>query len=187
MNLNKNNILSYWIKRTEKYKDRAVGYKPYEKNKFISRYINANYKTLDYGCGIGACSINFNNYLGVDIMKDLVNFAKVKYPDKNFLVLKDLYLPEKLDFDFEQFFTATVLQHNPDDVVKKIFESVVKLKSKNITFSLYENSESNAKHMKARDSKDYVDLLNEYFDIRGYVFYKHVIFNAEHTLTIIKT
>jgi len=184
--LEKKQVLEYWIKRTKKYKERAVGYRPYEKNKFIMEHIDTSYKTLDYGCGTGACSFNFKNYLGVDIMESLVNFAKEKYPDKNFLVLEDLCLPEKLNFDFEQFFTATVLQHNPDDVVREIFESVAQLKSENIIFSLYENSQSNANHMKARDSKDYVNLLNKYFNIQDYTFYKHKIFNAEHTLTIIK-
>ena len=184
--LKKEQILEYWTKRTNKYKERAVGYKPYEKNKFIFQYINTACRTLDYGCGIGVAASNFVNYLGVDIIEYLIETAKKENPDKNFLLLSDLCLSKTLNFDFEQFFTATVLQHNPDDVVKEIFKSVTRLKSKNITFSLYENSQTNAKHIKARDSKDYVNLLKEYFNIQGYTFYKHEIFNAEHTLTIVK-
>ena len=186
-NVTKKQILNYWSHRTLKYKERAVGYRPSEKLKFLFQYINTNYKTLDYGCGIGVCACKFINYLGVDIMEDLVKAAKEKNPSKDFAILSDLCLPEKIDFDFEQFFTATVLQHNPDDVVKDIFKSVSELKNKGVVFSLYENCQTNAQHMQARTSEDYVALLKNYFYIVSYVSYTHTIFNAEHCLTIIKT
>ena len=96
-------------------------------------------------------------------------------------------LPEKLEFDFDQFFTSTVLQHNPDEVVRGILESVAKIKSKNIVFSFYENMQTNAKHIVARSSERYVELVKEYFVVENYISYKHRIFNSEHALTIIKT
>ena len=53
MNLTNKTIFDYWNKRTAKYKERAVGYKPYQKNEFLRQYVNPSYSTLDYGCGIG--------------------------------------------------------------------------------------------------------------------------------------
>ena len=181
-------ILDYWNKRVKKYDKEAVGYRPYEKNKFLVQYVNPNYKTLDYGCGIGATSSIFkSDYLGVDIIERLIIVAREKNPDKSFLVLNDLCLPEKLEFNFDQFFTSTVWQHNPDDVVQTILESIAKIKSKNIVFSLYENMQTNAKHIVARSPERYVELVEKHFIVKNYISYKHKIFNSKHALTIIKT
>ena len=184
--LTKDQIYKYWENRTKQFKEKAVDYKPHEKKKFIFQHLSTTFNTLDYGCGIGIAASNFQSYLGMDIIPDLLKHARRKNPSKDFRLLEDICLPETLDFDIKQFFTATVLQHNPDDVVKEIFQSVANLKPNDIIFCLYENSQTNANHMIARNDKDYVNLLSEYFDIIDYVSYKHSIFKSEHTLTIVK-
>lgn len=196
MILTEQELKDYWKHRAQKNKERSVGFRNrpldkqkleyVEKKKFIFKYCPKSYITLDYGCGVGRYAGEFSNYLGVDITKELLDIAKKQHPKKDFLLLQELCLPEKLEFDFELFLTATVLQHNPDDVVKKIFESVAKLKPSNILFCLYENSQVVTHHVQARNSEDYVALVSNYFEIKGYASYKHKVHNEEHILTLIR-
>jgi SAM-dependent methyltransferase len=194
--LEKDRVKKFWDKRARADRAKAVGLKGQsfeeqtaehlEKEKFIFQHCPKNYITLDYGCGIGRCSDNFENYLGVDASEEILNIAKEMHPDKNYLLLQEPWLPKELDFDFELFFTTTVLQHNSDEVVREIFRSVANLKKKNFFFSLYENAENSTHHLKARNSRYYIKLLKEHFEILDYKSYEHKAHNVSHILTFVR-
>lgn len=179
-----NNIEEYWDNRYNKQGFLTVGnyqnlkeqdqeYK--EKQDFIFTHCPTNLRTLDYGCGVGRYSRFFDYYIGIDITKKAIELAKQYNPDAQF------YNTDKINFEFELFFTATVLQHCSDKIVNDIFNKISD--RKNITLCLYENStKGESEHVKGRDSYDF-----GYFKIIEYKKYKHVIHNEEHTLHLIKT
>jgi ubiquinone/menaquinone biosynthesis C-methylase UbiE len=51
----------------------------------FNRFIPADAKVLDAGCGYGRWATNFSNYTGVDFSPDFVAWAKREHPDKEFM------------------------------------------------------------------------------------------------------
>lgn len=90
---------------------------------------------LDVGCGNGMDASRYKSeqYLGVDISKELVNVAKEKYPDHKFLVGEAKCILHKLkeegnNFDFA--ICKAVLEHVPsEEEALGIFKSMVDVSS----------------------------------------------------------
>lgn len=76
-------------------------------------------EVLDLGCGSGSLSPLFSKsiYTGIDIDKKLIEYAKLKHPDYNFVVgdVTSFNLNKKFDF----IFIVGVLHHLNDMDVKK--------------------------------------------------------------------
>lgn len=197
--LNEKNIINYWKERTEKQKELTVGFSQHskveqdilykEKNNFIFSKIDSNKRTIDYGCGIGRCSMYFNNkrYLGVDITEKLLDIAIKNNPNYNYKLLLNPFLTN-LNFDFELFFTSTVLQHNDDNLVMKIFESLRDIKKNGFEIVLYENTNDsvNSNHMCFRKKDDYKNIVKLYFNINEYFYYDRIDHLEQHSLMIFK-
>jgi SAM-dependent methyltransferase len=198
MQLNSNvRVMKYWTDRAAKYGEATVGHinrsagwqqlELKEKKRFIFKRCPRNLPALDYGCGTGNYAGEFGIYLGVDIAEQLVTLAKAKWPRKNFLLLEEPHL-DGLDFDYELFFTANVLQHNSDALVKRVLKSVAKDKEGGFQFVLYEVSDQQLKlasHMKARTHEETEKLVGMFFNIRTSRSWSHFVMGAEITLSII--
>lgn len=197
----------FWSKRADSLKARAVGFGNMNINqqdqiykivqRFILKYAERGFSTLEYGCGIGRYAKKFENYVGVDMTKQLIDIAKAAHPDKSFYrigpILPDGFKEtlDELNFDVEQILTATVLQHCDDESVKAIFAS---FKDHNIAapfiLTMYENSEPFEKpHVIGRNSQDYLELiktsglkLNTAYPV---ISHTHTVNREKHTLTIV--
>ena len=187
-------IKDYWINRSKTYGKATVGYignslpeqnKEYdEKINFVKQYLNKSLTTLDYGCGVGRWSILFDKYLGVDITNNLLEIAK-KETIKEYLLIDTTYLPNYIskEFDFERFFTSTVLQHCDDDSVRDILKSIKVNKEKGFEFFLYENTEVQTNHVKGRTPIEYKKLISEYFEVLSFEEYHHMVHGEKHSIT----
>jgi SAM-dependent methyltransferase len=83
-----------------------------------------NDRVLDLGCGTGEFALSFpaENYTGVDIDENSINYAKVHYPRK-FLVAD----ARKLPFDensFSSILIIGVLHHLSDDDCSRVFKEI---------------------------------------------------------------
>lgn len=194
-----NKVISYWEKKTSEQKKNAVGFanelvkqdKNYQiRFDFIIPKIDTTLKTLDYGCGIGRYANFFNpdKYIGIDITKELLHIAICDNPEYDFKLQTIPDLSEFTNIDFDQFFSCTVLQHNTDNGVDKILSSLKKLKPKNLTIVLYENTTNaqNIEFVNFRTIKDYKDFIEKYYKIKNWNYYKHIIHGHEHSLIIFK-
>lgn len=192
--LEEQHIKNYWHKRSAEQGERTVGfsgesmtkqnYRYKKRMDFIFRHVPTNLKTLDYGCGIGRYAHKFPFYIGMDITYNLIVIAKGNYPDKKFLVIPDPCIPSDVSLKHtELFFTATVLQHCSDEVVKKILSNLPDVEM----IALYENNHvKESKHVKGRTSAEYWGLLPERLrkSIRMRDSYSHLIHEEKHTLSI---
>lgn len=189
-------VIQYWEKRAAAQGAATVGFAghslteqdaEYEQKKgFIREHVPDDVPVLDYGCGTGRFSDCFEKeYLGVDITESLLEVARKNNPAKNYRRLENPWL-EKVDFNFVLFFTSTVLQHNDDEMVKKILKSVRDCRgSMFFGFVLYENSQVQAPHVKGRSSEEYAELVKTVFNVLHFWSYSHIVHGEEHTLTII--
>lgn len=197
--LNKNQVKDYWVKRSSKQGGLTVGFsgnttmqaqdEEYnQKIEFVKPFLDPNLRTIDYGCGIGRWAKLFNNYLGVDITPSLLDIAKENNPDKEFLQLSKPYFTQDAiakikPWDFQQFFTSTVLQHCDDELVSDIFKSLSKIKKENFVCVLYETSIKNgAYHNKGRDIYEYIRLMSPYFQYKGGRWETHNVHGADHSV-----
>lgn len=193
--LTEEGVRTYWNKRAASDGVRATGHGKYTlagqderykiQKKFVFAYCPRHLRTLDYGCGIGRFAEDFEHYLGVDFTESLLVIARRRCPEAKFLKLNSSFLDLELGFDPELIFTSSVLQHNPDDVVLKIFESFVPIVKGDITFGLYENTEIQSGHMRGRKAEDYVGMVSAYFKIYEWETYSHRM-SEEHAFTLIK-
>jgi len=176
MAIQKEDIKKYWSERSSVQGARTVGFanspthiqdNNYKiRKEFIFKVCPKNLKTLDYGCGIGRYSKEFDNYLGVDVCENLINIAKNDNSEKEYFLVEE---PAKIPDFFcpELFFTATVLQHNSDEVVEELFKNLSLVCKSDIYFSIYENSQANGKTIKSRSSKDYCSIISKYFKLHS--------------------
>jgi len=93
-----------------------------ENYKILSRYLNG--KLLDAGCGIGILALFYDNskYVGLDVSKKFIKYARAKHPKAKFIVHN---LNEKLPFKNKEFDTSIILwalHHikNYDLVIKEL-------------------------------------------------------------------
>lgn len=187
-------VKQYWDKRAAEQGARTVGFNNQsmrlqddmynERTKFfklnIPKSILENTKVLEFGCGIGRYCNMFNNYIGVDITEELINLAQKTNKHK---IFKQIGIYEKLNYsDIETLFTATVLQHNSDDSVKRIIESL----PENIQwFFIYENSEVQSGTVQKRTSNQYLNLFkNKFKGLQLVDSVTHKIHKENHTLTV---
>ena len=196
--LEENQVHKYWEQRATKQGVRTVGFDNRsldfqsrlhkQRMKFIFPHCPQSLRTLDFGCGTGNFASCFESYLGVDISETLLTFAKTAYLEKDFILLRQPIPSEKAVFLFrpELFFSTTVLQHNSDDLVRKIFKSVAKIRQ-DIIFSIYENCQVIAKHVKGREPEEYLALLGESFKILSPYSFSHYVHGEKHALTIVRT
>lgn len=195
MKLTEEGVRTYWEKRAASDGVRATGHGSYTldgqnerykmQKKFVFAHCPRHLRTLDYGCGIGRFAEDFEHYLGVDFTESLLVIARERCPKAKFLKLNSSFLDCELDFDPELIFTSCVLQHNPDDVVLKIFESFVPIVKGDIMFGLYENTEIQSGHMRGRKAEDYVGMVSAYFKIYEWETHSHRM-SEEHAFTSIK-
>lgn len=191
--LNKDKVKEYWENRSDKYGARTVGFnntnieeqdlRYEERYNFIIPKLSDNYKTLDYGCGIGRYAGKFENYEGYDITVNLLNIAKEQHPDKKFIHLEDIGVPIN---DCERFFTSAVLQHNSDETVEIIFNSVKNNMGKLKQIVLYENTfkAKDLAHIKFRTDDQYIKFVTNYFKCVNISKYHHIIHGEDHSLLI---
>jgi len=193
--LTEKGVQTYWKRRATRDGIRATGHSRYSlkgqderysmRKQFIFTSCPRHLRTLDYGCGIGRYAKDFECYLGVDFTESLLLIARKRYPKARFQLLHNPYLDSDLDFEPELFFTSCVLQHNPDDVVLKIFESLIPMVKGNITFGLYENTEIQSGHMRGRTGEEYVEMVSTYFEVREWETRSHRM-SEEHAFTMMK-
>jgi SAM-dependent methyltransferase len=192
--LNKNQIRTYWANRANSQGRKTTGFRGASAKQneeqyqqrifFLSRHVNFDLDTVDYGCGVGRYTEFFTGaYLGIDITPKLLGFARVDNPERDFLAITGSGVPTTVPArKFEQFFTATVLQHCNDSIVDEIFESVVRCETI-VKFTLYENAKVKSNHMKGRSTDDYADLLSKHFKLKTVTHNSHEIVGAVHTLS----
>jgi len=88
----------------------------------FKEYVKDGDKILDVGCGNGRLLELFKdkdiNYTGVDASEKLVDLARKKYPDNNFMVADNLNLPFP-DDNFDKVFSVAVLHTIPSEELRK--------------------------------------------------------------------
>ena len=188
-------VRPYWEARAARQGRRTVGFVGHElreqdkeyskKQKLIaSTWSLFHGKVLDYGCGIGrhANLCHPDLYLGVDITKSLLDIARSDHPSYKFQLLSELgEIPE---YEFDVLFTSTVLQHNADEFVLKLFENLSKARQA-FTFVLYENSHPiKASHIVGRLPAEYARLVSAFFEVRTFEEKSHTVHGERHSITI---
>ena len=201
--LSREKVQAYWDKRAAKQGARTVGFSHGNtglqdkrfaiRYEFVRPFLSPYVKTVDYGCGIGRWLPQFGfDYIGLDITKALLDIARERFPTFTFIHLQEPTLrgageKQALLKDMEQFFTATVLQHCDDELVRDIFSSVAALKGGGIKFVFYENSQVKSGHVNGRKPEVYVELLAEFYDVRDVQHATHKIHGEGHSVTWIET
>ena len=198
-----NRVIEYWKNRASQQGKKTVGFsnQPLQQQDeqyktrfdFIIPRIDTTLKTLDYGCGVGRYTkfFNIDNYVGVDVTKELLDIAIAENGGYKYVQLTKPDLSEINDINIEQFLSCTVLQHNSDEGVKIIFNSLQeKIGNNGINIILYENTANIVNviggHVNFRTVEEYNNLIKLYFDIINFQYFKHVIHNEEHSLMLFK-
>jgi SAM-dependent methyltransferase len=101
--------------------------RPLEQLGFLfDRYLKIGDKILDLGCGNGRYVPKFLDkgarYIGQDFSRELVEIAKIKYPNEQFIVGDATDLPYPAG-DFDKIFCLAVLHHLPSRKVRQKFFS----------------------------------------------------------------
>jgi ubiquinone/menaquinone biosynthesis C-methylase UbiE len=118
---------SYFQEYYSGYRDKFEDLFPTEKH-FLKGLIESSTSVLDVGCASGGMyqivrEINHSiNYSGVDIAKDLVQIAKQKYPDVEFIVGDGIRLPfETNSFDSVVSFGTTVHDQDYENLISESY------------------------------------------------------------------
>lgn len=150
-------------------------------------------KVLDFGCGTGSFCVLFDkkNYVGFDIDKKRVAYARKKYPGYNFFVMdaNNLRFNEK----FDKVLVVGVFHHLKDNEVLnalKQLKELVKVNgfilaiepttSKNWLRNLWMNTLDRGKYI--RSEQGYNSLFEQYFEVHlksqflTKLFYKESIY-----------
>ena len=152
-----------------------------EKN-ILTKELNLNKSTLDFGCGIGQYSTLFKNYLGIDIEEDNIKYAKKNY-NRKFLKIESLKDIKNKRFD--QIFTIMTFHHITSNETKEIFNDFHKILKKNGKVVIIDHvdvkSQSNllGKFMLSMDRGKYPknikilqDLFGNKFNIKKEYYYR---------------
>ena len=194
--LTKTSLHDYWNNRAAKQGRRTVGFKNRPLDIQNSRYNEridfifsrcacpTSLPTVDFGCGVGHYAKMFEHYLGLDITAQLLTYAVASYPTKRFMLIDGIGMPPDIQYTPRLFFTATTLQHNPDDVVDDIIRSTVPYFGPGAIFSLYENTRVKAPHVFGREGEQYVAMLSEHYRLAKSTITTHSIHGELHTHTL---
>lgn len=158
-----------------------------QRRRFIFKHVPVHAATLDYGCGAGAYAGMFHGpYMGVDVCVDLVLDARERHPNLTFLHLPLPTLPHGISgFKFDLVFTATVLQHNDDDSVRAVFQSI-REHNPAPCWAIYENMDDNSPTVCGRTPLRYIELLQQAgFPVSVYEIRVHHFHGAAHGLAVI--
>lgn len=193
--LNEHVAKEYWEERASQFGEAAVGFnsgldsekqeEEYRvRKKFIFNFLSREYRTLDYGCGIGRYSADFTQYMGVDMTKTMIKMAEARNPKGLFVSLLNPWITNKFEFP-EMVFTATVLQHCNSILVSKIVDSFHNLPNlKKMAF--YEKNNGDQKpHVISRTTKDYLDIIEgALWKVIRYTSHTHTVHGENHTLSV---
>jgi len=170
--------------------------------KYIKKIIQKEFnfggsKILDFGCGTGSNSFIFEpeNYIGVDVDKKRIDFARKLFFKYKFAVIEKNILPVK-DNSIDYICIFATIHHIPDYIFqeyKKEFKRVLKNTGKIIMIEpvLSEDYKFNNWLMKIFDDgkyiryeKEYIKLLDKDFIVtvhkrfRKFFFYNELFFSA---------
>ncbi|MBU1148686.1 class I SAM-dependent methyltransferase, partial [Patescibacteria group bacterium] len=155
-------------------------------------------KVLDFGCGTGSNSWIFpvENYLGADVDRERIKFAKKIYPSYQFAVINNNTIPANdKSFDFICIFAT--IHHIPDSSFKeylKQFKRILKDQGKVIVIepvllekhklvNLVMNNFDAGKFI--RSEQEYLNIFNLDFSVtihnkfRKFLLYNEIFFSAE--------
>ncbi len=111
---------------------------------------------LDFGCGYAEYNEVCENYTGVDIIPELINENKEKYPNKNFDILPCSFK------DYDLIFAVAVMHY----LDYHDFNRYVSLFARHCKwFYMQEVSEKNDDHTVHRDTGEIIDVV-EYYGFR---------------------
>lgn len=206
MSLKENEVIPYWEERAKKSGAAAVGFdaknkmaqnaRYHDRRIFLNAYLDKVGFTLDYGCGIGRYSDLFDptRYLGADITMGLISLALKENPKHSYMHLSDPWIS---DWNLKipavtQIFTATVLQHNSDEVIQKIFDCFYEfIPNKAIRFVMYEKNvpgEEPKPHVQSLPTNKLAVMIQRAgYTVEDIFCNDHYIHNENHTLSIITT
>lgn len=171
--------------------------------KYIKRVICSKFKfneskVLDFGCGTGSSCLIFspNNYLGIDIDKKRINFAKKLHCDYEFKVFDGNIIPaEDGIFDFICIFAT--IHHIPDRVFKRYIKEFKRvlgplgrivviepvLSDKNKFNNWFMGKFDEGEHI--RNESKYLSFFENDFLVtierrfRKFIFYNEIFFSAK--------
>ena len=201
MGIGENNIATYWTKRSAKYAcDRQWGLgaetpaahiaQVKTRAEFIFQQCPRDRATLDYGCGIGRYSSYFlpMKYLGVDIAEAYLRIARNEHPGYQYQRLASPVFVEPCKWQWEVFFTATVLQHCSDLVVDALFRNVAAKRAGGFMFSLYECAESRWTQGQSvgRTAQRYEEMLARHFDVSNIMSRVHHMCGADYAHILVE-
>ncbi len=153
---------------------------------------------LDFGCGSGSNSFLFspNNYLGLDVDKNRVDFAIKKFADYKFQVIKNSNLPSPDNF-FDFICIFATIHHIPSSDFQKYieeFKRILKPNEQIIIIEPYINEKNKFSNwfMTTFDDGKYIRSEEEYLDFfkkdiaitvhkkfRKFFFYNEIFFSAK--------
>lgn len=198
--ISQDKVKKYWDKRSTEQGIRTVGPNNWEinrqnkiysvRNEFITSKVPHDKYVLDYGCGTGRYSRLFapTLYLGVDICENLLAIAARDNPEYQYELLPNP-IPKPIDFPFDVFFTATVLQHNDDEGFERILASLQAISGRRpLIFCIYENTadKQGEPHVCFRSVKRYLEFISKYFHIIKHDSWAHVVHGEEHSLILVE-
>lgn len=95
--------------------------------KLLKNYIEKEEKMLDLGCGNGRLKeiSGENIYYGADISSKLIEIARKRYPEGNFLLINPSFLPFEDGF-FDKVFSLSVFHHIPSREMRIEFLKEIK-------------------------------------------------------------
>ena len=129
------NILNFYNNNRNKWSDLYKGEKI-----LIKKFFKTNYSVLDIGCAQGGLNEALKkvskkfDYTGLDYNIKMINKAKQKYPNINFIHLKNLTFTKFIKKKFDIVFVLGILHLNKN--WKKIIKQSNKLSKKVIIFDL---------------------------------------------------
>ena len=200
MGLTQDEIPGYWAKRGARYAKEG-GWGPgamtpeqhsaqvEERAAFIFEECPCDVRTLDYGCGIGMYSKYFepDKYLGLDIAEPHLEIARATNPDYKYGHIASPTFAEALDWQWDVFFTATVLQHCSDAVIEGLLTNVATKHPGPFLFSIYEyaNQDWTSRQTMGRTADDYIEMVDWHFRVVKATTRSHLIHGTTCAHTMI--
>jgi len=97
----------------------------------LTKYVKKNSQILDLGCGNGRLYELFKDkeikYIGIDNCKKLINLAKEKYPEVEFILGDALNLPFEND-RFDIIFSIAFFHHIPSQIYRlKVLKEIYRV------------------------------------------------------------